>query len=110
MRRIREFYDRYPTITVRLIFFLGGTPIICVVYALIHELFGKQVYQYLYAPLLAAVASAYFFILRKATLYSIQTDVPWSIKHRLYSFYSGVLLVLSVLSLFSSVCGFLGLI
>lgn len=110
MRRIREFYDRYPMITVRLIFFFGGTSLICVVFVLIHELFGKQMYQYLYAPLMAAVASAYFFFLRKAAIYHIRADFPWSIKHRFYSCYAGFLLVLSVICLFSSVCGFLGLI
>ena len=110
MRRIREFYDRYPMITVRLIFFFGGTSLICVVFVLIHELFGKQMYQYLYAPLMAAVASAYFFFLRKAALFHIQADFPWSTKHRFYSGYSVFLLVLGVIFSLSSVCGLLGLI
>lgn len=110
MRVLREFYDKYPMITVRLISFFGGIPLICIFFVLIHELFGIKVYQYLYAPILAFLASVYVYFLRKATLVHIYKELPWSNKHRFYSFYRGFLGVISVIFLITSICGLIGLL
>lgn len=110
MRFLREFYDKYPMITVRLIAFLGGIPLVCVVMLIIHQLLGMEVYQYMYTPLLAFFASVYLFFLRKATVVHINEESLWSNKQRFYSCYHVFLGVTSVIFLISSICAFLGLI
>lgn len=110
MRFLREFYNKYPMITVRLIAFLGGIPLVCIIMLIIHQLFGLTAYQYMYTPALVFFASVYLYFLREATTIHIREKPLRSNKQRFYSFYHGFLGAASAICLISSICSFLGLL
>lgn len=64
--KLRELYDRYPMMVVRVAGFVLGIPAVCFIMLIIHELLGLDLYQKLYAPVLAALACVHFFFLRRA--------------------------------------------
>ena len=71
----------------------------------IHESLGFDIYQRLYAPVLAALASVYFFFLKKAAAMHICTDHKcWDTrKSRLYNGYYSLLSILMIIFAIASI-------
>ena len=110
MRSFREFYDRRPMITVRLVSFFGGIPLVCILLASIHELFGLEVYQRLYVSVLSLLSAGYLFFLGKAAMAHVKKDHTWySTKRTFYYRYSIFLRVLMVIFAIASILELLGL-
>ena len=111
VRKYKELYQKYPMTVVRATSFLCGVPFAAVNLLVIHELFGFNSYQFLYTPVIAALACVHCFFLRKAAASHIRTDHEnWdSRSNSFYMFYYRFLTGLLALMALAAVCSLIGL-
>ena len=107
MDKLRELYDRYPMTVVRVAGFVLGAPAVCIIMLMIQQLLGLDLYQKLYPPVLAALASVHFFFLRRAAVRHIwDINEGWNAQNsRFYEKYCVFLTLLTVWFAWAAVYG-----